>query len=164
MKDSKRCHAFISHHHADDEHVDRLTLLLKGAGYDIRNSSIRAKPANQRRLDEGLVSEAVIRRLLRMKISWAGTVIVLVGNDTHSRPWVNWEIEEASRQGKRVVGCYTRGGKEADLPEALEKHGSAIVGWNSGSLMGAIEGSVSPFEDPDGNARQPVHAGPNVTC
>src|SRR5687768_12142283 len=65
-KESNRRHVFISHHHVDDEHVDRLTDLLCRAGYDIRNSSIRAKPANQRRLERGEVKEETIRRLLRM--------------------------------------------------------------------------------------------------
>ena len=45
-----------------------------------------------------LVKDETIRRLLRMKISWAGTVVVLVGKETHSRPWVNWEIEQANKQ------------------------------------------------------------------
>lgn len=164
MTDSKRRHAFISHHHADDEHVDGMTRLLARAGYDIRNSSIRAKPANQRRLDEGLVSDAVIRRLLRMKISWSGTVVVLVGKDTHNRPWVDWEINEAHEQGKRIVGVYTHGGKQSEIPEALEKYGSAIVGWRSSSIMAAIDQQESRFENPDGTPRAPVHDGRSVNC
>src|SRR5271170_4033068 len=116
----KRRHVFISHHHADDAEVTKLTDLLSHRGYDIRNSSIRAKPANQRRLEQGLVKDETIRRLLRMKISWASTVVVLVGKDTHERPWVNWEIEQAHKQGKRIVGVYVRGGTDADLPPALK--------------------------------------------
>jgi hypothetical protein len=52
-----RRHVFISHHHADDDHVSKLTELLAGQGFEIRNSSIRAKPANQQRLDKGLSKE-----------------------------------------------------------------------------------------------------------
>ena len=83
--ESKRRHVFISHHHKDDADVGKLTELLSRRGYDIRNSSIRAKPSNQARLDIGLVRKETIRRLLRMKISWAGAVIVLIGKQTHSR-------------------------------------------------------------------------------
>jgi len=93
---------FISHHHADDAEVDKLTSLLAKKGYDIRNSSIRAKPANQERLEKGLVRPEVIRRLLRRKISWAGTVVVLIGKDTHTRPWVNWEVETAVKGGVKI--------------------------------------------------------------
>src|SRR5215208_3674062 len=106
---NNRRHVFISHHHADDSEVDKLTSLLSRAGHDIRNSSIRAKPANRERLEKGLVRPEVIRRLLRRKISWAGTVVVLIGKNTHTREWVNWEVEEANRQGKRIVGVYKRG-------------------------------------------------------
>jgi MTH538 TIR-like domain (DUF1863) len=162
--DNKRRHVFISHHHADDAEVGNLTSLLSNKGYDIRNSSIRAKPANQRRLDQGLVKEETIRRLLRMKISWAGAVVVLIGKDTHSRPWVNWEVEQANRQGKRIVGVYVRGGTEPDKPAALEKYASAIVGWNSDSIIAAIDGTANPFQNPDGSSRQTAHARVTLKC
>ena len=161
---SKRRHVFISHHHANDSEVDKLVHLLGRKGYEIRNSSIRAKPANQRRLDREEVKDATIRRLLRMKISWASTVVVLIGRDTHTRPWVNWEIEQANRQGKRIIGAYIRGGMEADTPPALERYASAIVGWNSDKIIDAIEGRENPFELPDGSPRQPAHAGTSTVC
>jgi hypothetical protein len=159
-----RSHIFISHHHADDAEVDKLTSLLSRNGYDIRNSSIRAKPANQRRLEQGLVSDETIRRLLRRKISWAGTVVVLIGKETHSRPWVNWEIEQANKQGKRIVGVYVRGGTEADKPDALEKYASAICGWDTKCIMAAINGSENPFQKPDGSSRQAAHPRTSLTC
>lgn len=162
--ESKRRHIFISHHHADDAEVDKLTSLLSRSGHDIRNSSIRAKPANQRRLEQGLVSDETIRRLLRRKISWAGTVVVLIGQETHSRPWVTWEIEQANKQGKRIVGVYIRGGTEADKPAALEKYASAIIGWNSERIIAAIDGTENPFQNPDGSPRQVTRTQTSGTC
>lgn len=161
---SKRRHIFISHHHADDDEVSNLISLLSRKGYDIRNSSIRAKPANKERLKQKLVSDETIRRLLRMKISWAGTVVVLIGKETHSRPWVNWEIEQANKQGKRIVGVYVRGGTEADKPAALENYASAIVGWNTDAIMAAIDGTENPFQNPDGSSRQMVHTRKSLKC
>lgn len=161
---NKRRHVFISHHHADDAEVSKLTSLLSKKGYDIRNSSIRAKPANQRRLDQGLVKDETIRRLLRMKISWARTVVVLIGKITHKRPWVNWEIEQANKKGKRIVGVYIRGATEAEKPPALEKYSSAIVGWNTDSIMEAIDGTSNQFQNPDGSVRAPTHASVSVKC
>lgn len=159
-----RKHVFISHHHADDGHVTRLTDMLRQNGHDIRNSSIRAKPANQERLDKGLVAERTIRRLLRMKMAWAATVVVLIGKETHSRPWVNWEINTAHEMGKRIVGIFTRGGTAADVPSAFEDHGSALVGWNSSRLIDAIEGTDDPFEMPEGGEREPVHKPISKRC
>lgn len=160
VRDKRRRHVFISHHHDDDAEVDNLTSLLSKRGYDIRNSSIRAKPANQRRLAQGLVKDETIRRLLRMKISWAGTVVVLIGRETHARPWVDWEIEQANKQGKRIVGVYVRGGTEVDKPAALEKYASAIVGWNTSSIVTAIDGTANLFQNPDGSSRLYVPSAP----
>jgi hypothetical protein len=154
---SKQKNVFISHHHADDEHVTRLTDMLKRNGFELRNSSIRAKPSNQARLDKGLVSDETIKRLLRMKMSWASTVVVLIGKETHKRPWVDWEIRKANELGKRIVGVYTRGGTEADVPPALNDYESARVNWNSDSIIDAIEGKNSPFEKSGGGERVPIY-------
>lgn len=164
MSLNNRKHVFISHHHEDDAEVGNLTTLLAQSGHDIRNSSIRAKPANQQRLEKGMVKDETIRRLLRMKISWAGTVVVLIGKKTHARKWVNWEIEQANKQGKRIVGVYVRGGTDADIPAAFEKYGSALVGWNSESIVAAIDGTTNPFQNPDGSSRQTAHTRVSLKC
>lgn len=160
---SSRRHLFISHHHKDDAEVTKLTNLLSGRGYDIRNSSIRAKPKNQERLKKNLVSDEVIERLLRMKISWASTVVVLIGKDTHARPWVNWEIDKANEQGKNIVGVYARGGTASDIPPSLEKYSSAIVGWNTDSIIAAIDGNHK-FQNPDGTDRTPPNLATSSAC
>lgn len=158
-----RRHVFISHHHADDQAVTNMTNMLSRNGYEIRNSSIRAKPANQERLAKGLVSDNTIKRLLRMKMSWASTVIVVIGKNTAQRPWVDWEINQAKRQGKRVIGVYERGGAENDKPAALEQYASAIVNWNADSIISAVEGA-NTFQTPAGTGRAPVHAASTSKC
>jgi hypothetical protein len=77
---------FVSHHHKDDASVDGLTNMLSGKGYQIRNSSIRVKPENQKRLDQNKISDRTIARFLRMKMRWASQVIVVIGTKTHERP------------------------------------------------------------------------------
>ncbi len=157
-------HVFISHHHGDDSHVDSFQNMLGRSDYHVRNSSVRMKPANERRVREGRVSETTIKRLLRMKMRWASTVVVLVGPKTHTRPWVDWEIEQAHKLGKRIVGVYLRGGTEANVPKALDDYGQAIVSWATKSIVGAIEGKSNRFESPSGEVREPVHAMSTSTC
>lgn len=161
---TKRRHVFISHHHADDARVSGLTNLLARNGYEIRNSSIRAKPANQRRLAENRVSDRTIKRLLRMKMAWASTVVVLIGKETHNRPWVDWEIDKAKELGKRIVGVYERGGTENDVPAAFQKYGDALVSWNSANVVDAIEGKCDPFEKPNGDERPATSYAPRKSC
>jgi len=38
----------------------------------------------------------------------------------------NWEIEQANKQNKRIVGVYAQGGKDAEIPTALEKYASSL--------------------------------------
>ncbi len=163
--DNNRRHVFISHHHQDDAEVTKLTNLLGKQGVDVRNSSIRTlKPENQRRWKEGRVKDETIRRLLRKKISWAGTVIVLVGKETHSRKWVDWEIKQAHQQGKRIVGIYVRGGTQADLPPSLKKYASDIKAWNAEGILEAIDGSETPFETPEGTVSPPIYTATATKC
>ncbi|NIZ14072.1 TIR domain-containing protein [Phaeobacter sp. HF9A] len=160
----KRKHVFISHHHGDDAHVDKFAGMMKRNGHDVRNSSVRMKPANQRRVERGKVKDETIKRLLRMKMRWASTVVVLVGEKTHTRKWVNWEIEQAHKLGKRIVGVYLRGGSAVNVPQALNDYGHALVKWNPSSIEGAVEGRINRFETPGGELRQPVHSGANSQC
>jgi len=102
--------------------------------------------------------------LLRLKIAWAQTVVVLVGKDTHRRPWVDWEIAEANKRGKRIVGVYELGGTSVDLPENLKKYASEIVAWNAASVISAIDGTDQPFQNPDGTAAPPPSFSPHVNC
>jgi hypothetical protein len=154
---------FVSHHHKDDASVDGLTGMLSGKNYNIRNSSIRAKPENQKRLDNNKVSDNTIKRLLRMKMRWASQVIVVIGKETYSRPWVNWEIQIAHQLGKPIVGVYENGLKDqVDIPDNLKKYASSIVGWRSGAVIDALEGK-SQFQNPDGSIT-PKSTGRNVTC
>lgn len=165
---------FISHHHKDDASVDGLTNLLASKGYTARNSSIRAKPENQQRLDNtasGKNSEnqkplrdETIRRLLRMKMRWASQLIVVIGKETHSRPWVNWEIEAAHKLGKPIVGVFQHGLKDqVKTPENLDKYAtSRVAGWNSQSIIDALEGK-NVFEDRNGNPSQRI-SGSHSNC
>ena len=163
--ESKRLHVFISHHHKDDAEIDKLTNLLASKGYDVRNSSIRTlRQDNQDKINRGEVKQETIRRLLRKKISWAGKVVVLIGKETHQRPWVNWEIEQANKQGKEIIGVFEKGGTEADVPPSLAKYGCERVAWNPDSIIAALEGTDSPFEGPDGTPAPAPKSTPRSVC
>ncbi|WP_316738305.1 TIR domain-containing protein [Pedobacter aquatilis] len=155
---------FISHHHKDDKSVSDFISLLSGKDYNIRNSSIRVKPENQARLDNKQIPRATLERLLSMKMRWAGTVVVLIGDQTHSRKWVNWEIKQAAEQGKRILGVFMKGGKDADIPENLEKFGDGLVGWNSGKIIAGLEGEDVGWCTSGGEQRSPVNNVKRVIC
>ena len=154
---------FVSHHHKDDSSVDGLTGMVAGKGYQLRNSSIRVNPENQKRIDQKKVSDRTIERLLRMKMRWASQVVVVIGKETHTRSWVNWEIKMAHKMGKPIIGVYENGLKDqVDIPENLQKYATSIVGWRAESVVDALSGK-SQFQNPDGTTRAKIDGG-NVVC
>jgi len=96
-------------------------------------------------------------------MKWASQIIVVIGNKTHERDWVNWEIKTAHRMGIPIIGVYENGLKDqVEIPEELVNYASAIVGWNSDSIINAVEGR-SQFQNPDGT-ECPKKTGGNIVC
>ena len=154
---------FISHHHKDDTSVDGLVDMVRSKGHHFRNSSIRVKPENQERFEKKQVSDRTIERLLRMKLRWAGQLIVIIGKETYSRPWVNWEIKVAHQLGMPIIGVYENGLKDqVEKPTNLDKYATAVVGWRADSVLGALDGN-SEFQNPDGSPSARVVGG-HVVC
>lgn len=109
------------------------------------------------------VSDQTIKRLLRMKMRWASQLIVVIGKETHSRPWVDWEIAAAHKLGKPIIGVYENGlSDNVEIPDNLEKYGTAIVGWRSDSIINALNNN-SDFQNHDGTPR-PKNQGRNLVC
>jgi MTH538 TIR-like domain (DUF1863) len=153
---------FISHYGKDDEHLHSLKDRLKTNGFNVRNFSVDS--TNHK--DGRKPSDAIVERLLRMRISWSSTFICLIGPKTHTREWVNDEIKWAHEQGKKIVGVYTHGyAGTAELPENLKDYASDIIGWNSiGKLGEIIAGENVPFENPDGTIASPLFVRPTIKC
>lgn len=144
----KEKNVFISHYNKDDEHISNLKSLLQKKGYTIKNSSIDSTKPNQAKNPE------YIKSLLRSRITWAGTTIVLIGPDTHKREWVNWEIEQSNKMGNNIVGVYIHKEKGAELPDSFEKYGNDLVGWDTDCIIKAVEGTRDkPWQNPDGSDR-----------
>lgn len=158
----KKHNVFISHHGKDDDHVQKLKQRLRDNGCFIRNGSIDST----KHKDGRIPSDAVVARLLRRGVSWAGTFICLIGKDTHTRPWVNYEIRQAHLQGKKIVGIYAHGSANSvELPEAFKKYGGPTMGWKSlDKLAGIIAGGEIPNERPDGKPSAPIYKIDRVKC
>lgn len=138
---------FISHYGEDEKQLDSLKQNLKNHGCDARNSSVEKKKYRPYK-----VTDATIARYLRICIRWAKTFIVMIGEHTHERPWVNYEIRQAARQGKTIIGIYEHGCKDdVELPGAFKEYGGTTLGWNSvDKLIDVIEGKATVNEKPDG--------------
>lgn len=143
---------FICHHSKDVPKLRDLLDKLKAKGYTVKSSSLQEDRDNKVVHKGKHVADATVARYIRSAIRWAGTFIVLIGEHTHERPWVNYEIRNAHFQGKKIIGVYVHGcAQDAELPEAYKRYGTSPIGWNSiDKLGGMIEGKVEPAELPDG--------------
>lgn len=157
----KKHNVFISHHGKDDKHVQRLKERLKESGYQIRNSSI-----DSTKYQNKIPPNKVIARYLRKGISWAGTFICLIGEKTHTRQWVNYEIRNAYLQGKEIVGIYKHGcNNSVEMPEALKRYGGSIIGWNSLEKLGNImSGNITTNENPDSSKSGAIYTIKRIEC
>ena len=85
---------FVSHYHVDAERIENLKLLLGKHGMTMKDSSIyESKNPNNAH------NEEYIKSIIRPRIEWAGTTVVLIGRDTSKSEYVNWEIEHIFQNG-----------------------------------------------------------------
>ena len=129
---------FISHIHEDDATLQGLKDLLRRNGYQIRDGSIDSSKPNDAKNPDYIKSQ-----VLAPRIRWAGTMVVLISDKTHQSQWVDWEIEYAHQQGKRIIGVWDQGAKDSDVPAALDSYADAVVGWQADRVMDAITGNIN---------------------
>jgi len=160
MKKSKN--VFISHYGKEDEKVQRLKQRFAEKGYSIRNYSVDSTKHTRKKRP----SDELIKRFLRRQISWSSSLICMIGPKTHTRKWVNYEIEAAYKQGKKIVGIYTHGNNDSvQLPNAFKKYGGSIIGWNSiDKLMDIMNDKKFPVENTQGESRSPLYSVSDSNC
>ncbi|MCB0748179.1 MAG: TIR domain-containing protein [Ignavibacteriae bacterium] len=154
----KTKNVFISHYSKDEKHIGRLKQILEKKGYHLKNSSIDSSKPNFAKNPE------YVKRLLRMRIHWAGTFICLVGPKTHTREWVDWEIEQAHKKEKDIRGIYLKGAEESNVPDNFNKYGNSLVTWDTNKIIDSLEGKINNWEKPDGSPRDSYYKSIHGNC
>lgn len=88
---------------------------------DFNDWSLRA-PFDSERAD-------YVREGIRERIRQASLTLVYVSDHTARSEWVNWEVEESVKLGKKVVGVY-QGVIPLQLPPAIKKHRIRVIAWS----------------------------------
>lgn len=73
------------------------------------------------------------------KLEQTSAMIVAIGEHTHKSKSVAWEIEEAHKQGKKVVGVRMHSDVDHKVPAAISKHGDKVIPWNAKQIAKALE-------------------------
>ena len=124
---------FVSHVHEDDDGLAKLKGLLKANGLTIRDYSISSDNPNNAKSEEYIKSQ-----ILGPRIQQCSTLVVYVSPETKDSIYVNWEIEYAQSNDKRIVGVWADGENGCELPEALTKYADAVVGWTGNRIIDGI--------------------------
>lgn len=137
---------FISHRHEDDSGLKDLKKLVKQHGMECRDYSITADNPNNAHNEEYIKYQ-----ILAPRIQQAGCLVVYISDRTRQSEWVEWEIDYAQKLGKRIVGVWAHGDRNCEIPQALDHHGNAVVGWNGESIIDAINGTSEAWYNQDGS-------------
>ncbi|MEM7056856.1 MAG: toll/interleukin-1 receptor domain-containing protein [Pseudomonadota bacterium] len=109
LPDADRMQLFISYSRRDSEAAHAMVMALEAEGFAVTIDT-RDLPFGEEWQQE-----------LRDFIHAADTVIWLVSPDSVGSRWVNWELGEVQRAGKRLFPVVVRETTPEDLPEALGK-------------------------------------------
>ena len=126
---------FISHAWKYGDDYIRLTSLLDNAKYfSYYNYSA---PAEKPLFPSGTpYTSSDIARKITDKIRPSQAVLVIAGMYTAYREWMQYEVDEAIRLGKPIIGIKPWG--NTIIPTYVSNNADEIVGWNTDSIVSAI--------------------------
>lgn len=122
---------FISHAWQYEQHYNQLVLWFDDANnFSWKNCSVPSTDALTDKTSKGL-SESMTRQ-----ISPAQGVIVLAGMYAAHSEWIKYEINEAVRMGKTIIGVRPWG--QERVPTVVSENAHVMVNWQSKSIIDAV--------------------------
>lgn len=115
----------------DEAQVDLLRHQAKSDRFDLEFTDYSVKEP----FDERWKSQCTER------LRQSSVVIVMIGEETHLRPAVLWEINKAYELGKPVVGVRIYKDANHKVPEQMQFNGARIVNWNMQEIQNAVDGA-----------------------
>ena len=125
---------FISHGWRYDDHYETVVKWLNEEPYfKWKNYSVPKHDACEETTIKGL------KKCLTNQIRPVHGVIIIAGMYAAYSDWIDYEIDEAIRMEKVIIGIKPRGQERTPrkIQEAAEKYGR-LVGWNRESLIKVI--------------------------
>lgn len=83
----------------------------------------------------------------------ADVVVILICPETENDPAVDKLIAVASHGGKRVVGVWIPAAEKIELPDAINKHGDAVITFDVDAIRESVCGGKPTWTTPDGKPR-----------
>lgn len=73
------------------------------------------------------------------RLKQCSVVVVAIGELTHERPAVLWEIQKAHELGKPVIGMRIYSDKNHEIPELMREYADKVVPWNLEALQKELD-------------------------
>jgi DNA-directed RNA polymerase subunit L len=73
------------------------------------------------------------------RIRQSSVLVVAIGEDTHKREAVLWEIKKAHELDKPVIGMRIYRDKNHVIPAPMKKNGDTVISWNLDDLQSEID-------------------------
>jgi DNA-directed RNA polymerase subunit L len=73
------------------------------------------------------------------RIRQSTIVVVAIGENTHQREAVDWEISKAHELGKPVIGMRISSDKNHKIPKAMVENGDRVVPWKLETVQSELD-------------------------
>lgn len=126
--ESRKPRAFISFHIEDEAQVNLLRYQSKNSDQlEFTDYSVKEP------FDEKWKTQCTER------IKQSSVLVVAIGEETHSREAVLWEIRKAHELGKPVIGMRIHGDKNHKIPQPMLDHGDKVLPWKLSALQAELD-------------------------
>lgn len=130
---SEKRNVFISFDSGDIDAVNLLRGQAKKDGSDLEfNDWSLKEPFDSKKAE-------YIKRGIRERIRQSSVTICYVSNKTAKSKWVDWEVKESLRLGKKVIAVYQGDSAPSSIPTAIKDNGISLVKWNHKEIMKVID-------------------------
>lgn len=125
---------FISHVWRYDEHYKKVVEWFDNEPYfKWANYSV----PEEKSCGEGYIPNYKLKNCLTNQINPSQYIVILSGLYVSYSDWIEYEINEAHRMEKFIIGVKPWGNER--LPQIVQDKANIIVGWNKNSIINAIK-------------------------
>lgn len=128
---SKTYNLFISHAWKYDVHYSKVVSWLNDSDLTWKNYSVPEHDPVDANNDKKL------KAALTAQINPASAILILAGMYAAHSKWIDFEIDEAVRLGKTIIGIEPWG--QERIPTKVSNNATKMVGWNSASVIKAVK-------------------------
>lgn len=133
----QKIHLYVSHSFDHADKYDRIIEFVRGEEVPLADFSVPVW--KQIDGDRDAVLSGIAERIRR-----CNRVLVLLTDEAHKSPYIEFEVQVARELGKPIIGVYPHGRNEGAIPGFVAEGVYKNVGWTRGSIARALRLEYPP--------------------